>query len=104
MTGVRVVHDPRPANEIARRGAILDVHNCVLKAKNPLPDDREPDASPGHTGRAIQKLVQCTSNGSYSRNAEFRVSDYGDRQPLSVHRLGHSNVSANAGVGIPRTL
>jgi hypothetical protein len=37
----------------------------------------------------------------YSRNAEFRVSDYGDRQPLSVHRLGHTNVSANAGVGIP---
>jgi len=26
MTGVRVVHDPRPANEIARRGAMLDVH------------------------------------------------------------------------------
>jgi len=26
MTGVRVVHDPRPANEIARRGVILDVH------------------------------------------------------------------------------
>jgi|tagenome__1003787_1003787.scaffolds.fasta_scaffold19973502_1 hypothetical protein len=26
MTGVRVVHDPRPANEIARRGAILAVH------------------------------------------------------------------------------
>ena len=32
----------------------------------------------------------------YSRNAEFRVSDYGDRQPLSLHRLGHTNVSANA--------
>src|SRR5215207_9263947 len=56
-----------------------------------------------HTGRAIQKTGTMHVEWLYSRNAEFRALDYGDRQPLSVHRLGRTNVSANAGVGIPRT-
>src|SRR5215207_3118215 len=76
---------------------------CILRSEGEEPARAVRAVSRTH-GTRNPEIGTMHVEWLYSSNAEFRVSDYGDRQPLSLHRLGHTNVSANAGVGIPRTL